>query len=326
MKFKSRNLRAIAECVVGNAEYFPYRSSSYISQFFEECDLPYRHDGTSRIYWTADRLEELLAEPAPQPNMLPHGFARVLRVLLDRSEAEDGDEDRSRALEALNVHLRREGFEAFFDEDHVAQFRHIATKKVSEVSNPHRPFTPQELERRELLAAYLDRCTEDQLIIEVLLPMFRQLGFHRITSAGHEDKALEYGKDVWMRFTLPTMHMLYFGIQAKKGKIDSAGVSRGNSRNIAEIHNQVQMMLGHEIFDPEMNRRVLVDHVFIIAGGEITKQARNWLGGKLDQMKRSQIQFMDRDDILNLFVVSNIPLPPDALPPKEDTGWSEIPF
>lgn len=38
------------------------------------------------------------------------------------------------------------------------------------------------------------------------------------------------------------------------------------------------MMLAREIFDPETNRRVLVDHAFIIAGGEITKAARNWLG------------------------------------------------
>ena len=42
------------------------------------------------------------------------------------------------------------------------------------------------------------------------------------------------------------------------------------------------MMLGHEIFDPEIGKRVLVDHAFIVAGGEITKAARNWLGNKLD--------------------------------------------
>jgi len=64
------------------------------------------------------------------------------------------------------------------------------------------------------------------------------------------------------------------------------------------------MMLGHEV-----NRRVLVDHAFIVAGGEITKQARNWLGNKLDASRRSQIMFMDREDILNLFVVSNVPCP-----------------
>jgi hypothetical protein len=61
-------------------------------------------------------------------------------------------------------------------------------------------------------------------------------------------------------------------------------------------------MLGHEIFDPEIGKRVLVDHTFIVAGGEITKQARNWLGNKLDQSKRSQILFMGQDDILNLLL------------------------
>ena len=57
----------------------------------------------------------------------------------------------------------------------------------------------------------------------------------------------------------------------------------------------------------------------------ITKQARNWLGSKLDAAKRSQIMFMDREDILNLYVVSNIPLPNAALP-SEPSNPDEIPF
>lgn len=175
------------------------------------------------------------------------------------------------------------------------------------------------------LTGYLGKCSEDELIKEILLPLFRQLGFHRITNAGHKDKALEYGKDVWMKFTLPTLHVLYFGLQAKKGKLDASGVS---TSNVAEIHNQATMMLGHEIFDPELNRRVLVDHAFIVAGGEITKSARNWLGNKLDASKRSQIVFMDRDDILNLFIVTNLPLPKGALPSPPAFGIldNEIPF
>jgi hypothetical protein len=68
------------------------------------------------------------------------------------------------------------------------------------------------------------------------------------------------------------------------------------------------MMLGHEIFDSEVNRRVLVDHVYIIAGGGITKAARNWIGNKLDASRRSQIMFMDHDDIVNFFVTSNVRL------------------
>ncbi|MER5548258.1 hypothetical protein ABT072_38830 [Streptomyces sp. NPDC002589] len=51
-----------------------------------------------------------------------------------------------------------------------------------------------------------------------------------------------------------------------------------------------------------------MDHAFIMAGGEIANAARNWLGNALDAAKRSQIIFMDRDDILNQFVVGNLPL------------------
>lgn len=128
-----------------------------------------------------------------------------------------------------------------------------------------------------------------------------------------------------MKYVLPTQHVLYFGLQAKKDKLDAAGDSKAVNRNIAEIHNQVLMMLGHEIFDPETSKRVLVDHAFIVAGGEITKAARNWLGNKLDATKRSQIMFMDRDDILNLYVVTNMPLPTGAIPTSAISD-EDIPF
>lgn len=326
MKFKSRNLREIAEMVIGDAEHFPYRSSSYITRFFEECDLDFVHNGSTRWAWTSDRLAELLNEPQPAAYALPEKFVHVLRVLMHRSDAVDSDPNRTLALEALNKPLGREGYEAFYGEDNLLYIRHIGTKVISTAANPHRPFTPSELKRRERLARYLDECSEDDLIGEVLLPLFRQLGFHRITSAGHRDKALEYGKDIWMRYVLPTQHILYFGIQAKRGKLDASGASHGSNANIAEIYNQVLMMLGHEIFDPETSKKVLVDHAFIVAGGEITKQARNWLGGKLDASKRSQIMFMDREDILNLYTVNSLPLPEGAVevqPYQDDDG---IPF
>lgn len=314
MKWKNRSLRELANIIIGDADHFRYRSSSYISEFFQDCDLDYVHDGSTRWAWTAIRLEEVLGQPHSSASVPPDAFVRIIRAVLDKGEAQDEDPDRSKALAALNVVLAREGWEAFYDDHGIGQLRHISTNTVAQMANPHRPMTPAELERRDQLIAFLDKCSEDELIEEVLLPLFRQLGFHRITAAGHQDKALEYGKDVWMKYVLPTLHVLYFGIQAKKGKLDSAGVGKGGSANVAEIHNQVNMMLGHEIFDPELNRRVLVDHAFIVAGGEITKQARNWIGNKLDANKRSQIMFMDRDDILNLFIVTNLMLPKGAMP------------
>ncbi|REJ74034.1 MAG: hypothetical protein DWQ36_09130 [Acidobacteria bacterium] len=324
MNFRKRNLRALAEMVVGDVAHFPYRSSSYITEFFEECDLDLVHDGSTRWRWAAERLSELLQEPRPGPHSLPEVFVHVLRVLMLKADAEEDDPDRAKALEALNKPLSREGYEAFYGEDQQLYVRHIGTKTVSSPANPHRPFTPREVDRKNRLGAYLDRASEDDLIDHVLLPLFRQLGFHRVTAAGHKDKALEYGKDIWMRYVLPTQHVLYFGLQAKKGKLDAAGASKGSNANVAEIHQQVLMMLGHEIFDPETSRRVLVDHAMIVAGGEITKQAKNWLGEKLDVTKRSQILFMDREDILNLYVTSTIPLPDGAAgtPASSD----EVPF
>lgn len=309
MKFKSKNLREIAECIIGDKNYFDYKSSMYISEFFEDCDLPFKHDGSTRWAWTSDRLAELLEEPCP-PNMLPPRFVHVLRTLMHKSEATEDDPQRIKALIELNKPLTREGYEAFYGEDNNLYIRNLSDNQtIKSFENPHRIFSEVEIKKREQLISYLEKCSEDQLIENILLPLFRTLGFQRITVAGHKDKALEYGKDISMKYTLPTQHVIYFGIQVKKGKLDASGVSKAANHNIAEIYNQTTMMLGHEIFDPETNKRVLVDHAYIIAGGEITKAARNWLGNKLDANRRSQIIFMDRDDILNLFTVNSIEVP-----------------
>ncbi|MGW1238490.1 hypothetical protein [Streptomyces bobili] len=325
----------MADMVCGNIpdgkseeeDYFKYRSSSQLTQFFADIETDYRHDGTTRKLWVAETLEKILSEPHSSAFSVPGAFARVVARLMDREDAENEGQERLCALKDLNRALARDGLEAFYADDGQCYLRHVGTNTLLTPSaNPHRPLSSAEVERREQLASYLDRASEDELIEEVLLPLFRQLGYHRITAAGHRDKALEYGKDVWMRFTLPTQHVLYFGIQAKKGKLDSSGVSRGSNANVAEIYNQVLMMLGHEIFDPEIGKRVLVDHAFIVAGGTITKAARAWLGNKLDASKRSQILFMDRDDILNLFVVTNLPLPESARPKARGGYPDEPPF
>ena len=318
MKFKEKTLEKIADMVCGNfaeeESKFVYRSSYYLTKFFCDIDKNFIHDGSTRNWWVVEKIKDLLLEPQKDEKTPPDSFIRMISRLMDQDDATNERSSRSEALLMLNATLAREGFEAFYADDNECYLRYIGSSAVIGLSaNPHRPFSPQELERREQLAKYLDIASEDELIEEVLLPLFRQLNFKRITAAGHKDKALEYGKDIWMKYVLPTQHILYFGIQAKKGKLDSSGVSRKGSANIAEIYNQLTMMIGHEIFDPEISRRVLVDHAFIIAGGEITKAARNWIGGKLDSTKRSQIMFMEREDILNLYVVTNIPLPNKAI-------------
>lgn len=332
MKWKERSVDELADMICGNYDQtstmFQYRSSSGLTRFFRDVDTDYKHDGSTRAAWVASALVEILDEPHSDGKIPPNSFLRVIIQLMDVGDKTAHDDDkRSGALKLLNIPLNREGFEAFYADDNQCYLRHIATKAVVSASgNPHRPFSKQEEVRKVQLAAFLDRATEDEFIGDVLLPMLRQVGFHRITSGGHKDKSLEFGKDVWMRYQLPTQHVLYFGIQAKKGKLDSAGVTKPGNANMAEILNQAMMMLAHQIFDPELNRKVLVDHAIIAAGGEITKAARDFIGNALDIHKRSQILFMDREDVINLFIVNNVPLPTKAMMGKAPSLNDEIPF
>ena len=59
------------------------------------------------------------------------------------------------------------------------------------------------------------------------------------------------------------------------------------------------MAFDHPIFDPDANRKMLLDHLFLISAGEITKAARDWLVGQLDAGQRRHIIFMDRDELLD---------------------------
>jgi hypothetical protein len=129
------------------------------------------------------------------------------------------------------------------------------------------------------------------------VPLFQRLGFHRVSPTGHAEKALEFGKDLWMKYQLPTSHWIYFCAQIKKDKIDSSAA--GGNNNVATILNQARMAIDHPIFDPEANREVLLDHVFLISAGEITKAARTWLVEQLDAGQRRHIIFMDRDEFLD---------------------------
>jgi len=80
---------------------------------------------------------------------------------------------RPRVLALLDDILGRKGFEAFYGDDRHCYIRHTGSGTVTVLApNPDRPFTAAEVDRRELLAAYLDTCREDELIEEVLVPLF----------------------------------------------------------------------------------------------------------------------------------------------------------
>lgn len=149
----------------------------------------------------ADVIDMMLNEAHEGPVHPPEIFCRLIDHLMSPADVMNEGADRPNALLLLNEVLTREGFEAFYGDDRHCYLRHIGYNTVTALqANPHRPLSAAEQKRRDQLEAYLDKCSEDELIEEVLLPLFRQLGFHRVTAVGHKDKALEYGKHVWMRY------------------------------------------------------------------------------------------------------------------------------
>lgn len=312
MKLSKRTLTSISQMICGSSgggtsyawANFPYRSSKYLTRFFENCDLDYIHDGSTREDWVFERLQELNEQPSSTPQFPSDELVRVISELMDPSSFIQDKLDRPAALADLNLVLSRDGLQAYMDELGQCFLRNSSGSTSSEQFSRRQRWTPEELERRSELTTALDEISEDTLIEEILVPLFGRLGFIRLSVTGHKDKNLEYGKDMWMKYQLPTGHFLYFSAQVKKNKLDAAGKSKNT--NISEVLNQVRMLLGHLIWDPDINKRVLIDHVFIISAGEITKQAKQWLGEHLDAESRRHIIFMDRSEILDLALATQL--------------------
>ena len=238
-----KTVREIALMICGNeSENFTYRSSTYLSQFFEDCDMEhFVHDGSTRNRWVEDVLHEILELPTDNPTLPSLEFRTVIQVLMDPADCTEDDPDRELALSELNASLAREGLEAFYACDHRCYLRNIRTGDEGQPGPVvDRALSHDELERQARLEAFMDAASEDDLIEKVLFPLLQTLRFQRISVTGHKDKALEYGKDLWMKYRLPTGHFLYFGLQVKRGKIDAA--ARSQNQNVAEIHNQITMM------------------------------------------------------------------------------------
>ncbi len=318
MQISPKSLSLIAEMICGshgtssggfNHPNFPYRSSTYLGQFFMHAGLPHRHPaGAGRKFWVLEVLQKENAAASSNPKLPSDSMISILQTLLDGRTFADMKKDRTAALKDLNDVLKWDHLRMFIDDAETAQVEAIQGKasSVGTLFQPRRAWTEQEQKLRADFAGFLDSASEDEITENLLVPLFLHLGYQRISVTGHKDKRLEFGNDLWMKFVLPTKHVLFFGCQVKKDKIDAAGRS---DANVASILNQITMMLDKPVWDPETNRDHLLDHVYIISGGEITKQAKAWLAQHLDTSKRRHIIFMDRADLLDLAVHNQITLP-----------------
>jgi hypothetical protein len=103
MEFRSRTIKEIADMICGNFKaeesFFRYRSSTYLTEFFQDCGTDHRHDGSTRNQWAAEVLRQILAESSPGANITPESFTRVIRMLMDSGDAVNEGPERSGALQ-----------------------------------------------------------------------------------------------------------------------------------------------------------------------------------------------------------------------------------
>lgn len=283
--------------VVGDEASFPRRSSSYITAFFKKCGHDFRHDGSTRRWWAYERLKELNSRPATHPELPSDDIQSLIHNLFDPDEFHKANKSREAALAKLNEALQLQDLTAFFDDRGMCRVRNVGTGAVNSSFDPaERRFSPEELRQRKQVEEFLVSASEDEFTSSLLKPFFESCGFQKVVVLGHKEKILEFGKDLWMKFRLPTGHWLYFGAQVKRTKLDARGGS--GDANIATVLDQVRMALSNPVFDHDLNRKVLLDHLFVISSNDITRAAQQWLVEQLDATQRRTIIFMDRTELI----------------------------
>jgi len=119
MKIGPAGLTKLAEMICGDAPftYFPYRSSSYLSRFFQDLDLDYAHDGSTRRHWVRSVLEEINKKPSGSEKIPSNEMIQVIEYLLHPDHFTGyQDADHEKAIASVNESLKSYGLKINVDD------------------------------------------------------------------------------------------------------------------------------------------------------------------------------------------------------------------
>jgi len=114
MKLNSNVISNLALMVCGDGKYkdiFPYRSSSYLTEFFRNLDLDYVHDGSTRRFWVQNVLDEINRKDNKTKENVPSlEIIKVVGQLLHPSIfiTDNPSLNREKAVEMMNELLKSE--------------------------------------------------------------------------------------------------------------------------------------------------------------------------------------------------------------------------
>ena len=118
MKIGPAGLTKLAEMICGDAPFtcFPYRSSSYLSRFFQDLDLDYAHDGSTRRHWVRSVLEEINKKPSAGEKLPSNEMVQVIEYLLHPDHFTGyQDTDHEKAVASVNESLKSYGLKINVD-------------------------------------------------------------------------------------------------------------------------------------------------------------------------------------------------------------------
>jgi hypothetical protein len=130
--------------------YFPYRSSSYLSRFFQDLDLDYTHDGSTRRHWVRSVLDEISKKPSINEDTPSPDMVKVIEYLLHPDHFTGyQNADQENALATVNDSLKTYGLKVTID----------ARTKKARLSSAHGEFVSTATEDR-ILEKVITFCPE----------------------------------------------------------------------------------------------------------------------------------------------------------------------
>lgn len=129
---------------------------------------------------------------------------------------------------------------------------------------------------KALTKASIAAMDEAELRTEVLIPLFREMGFRNIEH--YHGGIEEQGKDIVMWMPDAIRSRITYGVVVKAGKVSGKASGKGGA---GEVAFQIDQCLGSKAHDPLTLRSHPIDRCIVVASGEITKEARKSLESAL---------------------------------------------